>query len=73
LEFLERHEKATLARMEFPQIWLNTDKMIYSLNNVRKKGQGGREFDDVEESQFPTHIVVTADVHSQYMFRTDVA
>jgi hypothetical protein len=73
LEFLERHEKTALARMEFPVMWLNTDKMIYSLNNVRKKGQGGREFDDVEESQFPTHIVVTADVHSQYVFRTDVA
>ena len=73
LEFLERHEKKAFERMEFPVMWLNTDKMTYNLNNVRKKGQGGNGFDDVEETQFPTQIVVTADVHSKYVFRSDIA
>lgn len=73
LEFLERHETQRFAQMTFKEMWLNTDKMIYSLNNVRKKGQGGKEYDDIEESQFPTHIVVTADIHSLYVLRSDVA
>ncbi|MEW9050190.1 MAG: insertion element protein [Neobacillus sp.] len=73
LEFLERHETPAFAKMKFPVMWLNTDKMVYHLNNVRKKGQGGNEYDDVEESQFPTQIVVTSDVHSLYTFRADIA
>lgn len=73
LEFLERHETKPLQAMHFKEMWLNTDKMTYFLNNVRKKGMGGSEYDDVEESQFPTSVVVTADVFSRYVFRSDVA
>ena len=40
-------------------------RMTYYLNNVRKKGMGG--------SHFPTSDVVTVDVISRYVFRSDVA
>ncbi|EIT85373.1 hypothetical protein A374_11535 [Fictibacillus macauensis ZFHKF-1] len=49
------------------------NEMIYYLNNVRQKGMGGKHYDDVEETQFPTHIVVSADVLTRYVFRSDVA
>ena len=73
LEFLERHETKPLQNMEFKEMWLNTDKMTYYLNNVRQKGMGGGHYDDVEETRFPTHILVSADVLSRYVFRSDVA
>ncbi len=73
LEFLERHETKPLVQMKFKEMWLNTDKMVYYLNNVRQKGMGGSRYDDVEESQFPTHVLVSADVLSRYVFRSDVA
>lgn len=73
LEFLERHETNPLQKMKFKEMWINTDKMIYYLNNVRKKGMGGSQYDDVEESNFPTHVVVSADVFSRYVFRSDIA
>lgn len=72
LEFLERHETKPLQRLEFKKMWLNTDKMTYYLNNVRQKGMGGSRYNDVEESQFPTHVLVSADVLSRYVFRSDV-
>ena len=52
---------------------LNTDKMTYYLNNVRKKGQGSSQFDGIEELQLPTSEVISADVVSRYVFRCDVA
>ncbi|OZM56694.1 insertion element protein [Lottiidibacillus patelloidae] len=73
LEFLERHEIKPLQKLEFKEMWVNTDKMTYYLNNVRQKGMGGSRYDDVEENQFPTHTVVSADVESRYVFRGDVA
>ncbi|MBE1554160.1 insertion element protein [Sporosarcina limicola] len=73
LEFLERHETKPLQKVTFKEMWLSTDKMIYFLNNVRQKGMGGSRYNEVEESQFPTHVVVSADVLSRYVFRSDVA
>jgi transposase-like protein len=73
LEFLERHEQKPLQNKSFGTVWINTDKMIYNLNNVRKKGMGGARYDDVEDTQFPTHIIISADVFSRYVFRADVA
>ncbi|MEK5056486.1 hypothetical protein MHH96_24255 [Niallia sp. FSL K6-0212] len=52
---------------------MNTDKMTYYLNNVRKKGQGSFQFDGIEELQLPTSVVISADVLSRYVFRCDVA
>ena len=73
LEFLERHETKPLQKLQFDEVWLNTDKMTYFLNNVRQKGMGGSQYDDMEESQFPTSVVISSDVLSRYVFRSDVA
>lgn len=73
LEFLERHESKAFENQSFDSIWINTDKMIYFLNNVRKKGQGGSKYSNLEESHFPTHVVVSGDVDSYYIFRSDIA
>jgi len=73
LEFLERHERKPIKNKDFGTVWINTDKMIYYLNNVRKKGMGGSRYDEIEDTHFPTHIIVSADVFSRYVFRSDVA
>ncbi len=73
LEFLERYETEPIKQISFEEIWLNTDKMTYLLNNVRRKGMGGKKYNSVEDSQFPTNVVITAEVFSRYVFRSDVA
>lgn len=47
--------------------------MIYYLNNIRIHGKGGRNYEDVEEQRFPTYIIVSSDMDSRYVFRTDIA
>lgn len=54
-------------------MWLNTDKMHYYLNNVRKKGQSAKKYVGMENIQLQTHLVVTAEVFSRYVFRSDIA
>lgn len=73
LEFLEKFESVPMANMTFKEMWLNTDKMHYNLNNVGKKGQGKHRFYGIEDSRLQTYIVVSADTHSRYVFRTDIA
>jgi transposase-like protein len=73
LEFLERHETKTLQSKKFKEMWINTDKMTYHLNNVRKKGMSKSKYRELEDSVFPTHVVVSADVFSRYVFRSDVS
>jgi len=73
LEFLEQYETQSFEAMKFEEIWLNTDKMHYYLNNVRKKGQGSKEFKGLEDLNLQTHIVVTAEILSRYVFRSDIA
>lgn len=73
LEFLERYETKPLQSMNFNQMWLNTDKMHYYLNNVRKKGQSAKKYIGMENIQLQTHLVVTAEVFSRYVFRSDIA
>jgi transposase-like protein len=73
LEFLERYEKKPFQSIEFDEIWLNTDKMTYHLNNLRKKGESSSEYRNVDGGMFPTNIIVTTDVHSRYVFRSDIA
>lgn len=72
LEFLERHETKKLKEIEFDTLWLNTDKFIYFLNNIRKKGYG-TDYSEQERLQLATHIVATVDARSRYAFRTDLA
>lgn len=73
LEFLERYESVPLQNKQFDSLWLNTDKLQYNLNNVRKKGHGSKFYDMIEVKKPQTNIVVTADVDSRYVFRADVA
>lgn len=53
-------------------MWINTDKMQYYLNNVRKKGKGGKYESNLEDKLLQTFIVVSADVKSRYVFRSDI-
>jgi hypothetical protein len=71
LEFLETREMKQFSKKTFSRIWLNTDMMMYYLNNVRKKGQPKTK-GTISEKQLQTQIVVTADSSSRYVFRADV-
>lgn len=73
LEFLETRETKPLAQQSFDQMWLNTDKLHYVLNNVLKRGQGKNSSRHLDEKQLPTHIIATADAVSNYVFRSDIA
>ncbi len=73
LEFLDKYERKPLLNKEFNELWLNTDGMVYYLNNVRQKGQGGSKYDGMEDSKFPTEIIVTAEGLTRYVFRADIA
>lgn len=72
LEFLERHETKPLKEKHFKDLWLNTDKFSYYLNNIRKKGHGD-DYLMQERPVFPTYVVATVDLFSRYAFRTDIA
>lgn len=73
LEFLETRETNVFRKKKFPEIWLSTDKMMYVLNNVRKKGESNRTKHSSVEKQLPTQVVVSSDQASRYVFRADVA
>jgi transposase-like protein len=73
LEFLERHESTTFKKKQMDNIWVNTDKLIYNLNNVRKRGKGGIYHDSTEDKIFQTHILVSSNVETRYVFRADIA
>ncbi len=73
LEFLERHENQTLGRHKFDKLWIDTDQLVYYLNNIKQHGQGGRGFREREQRMFETHVVVSCDVISWYVFRADLA
>jgi transposase-like protein len=73
LDFLETRETKQLNKMSFDEMWLNTDKLHYVLNNVLKKGQGKNSSKHLIEKQLLTHIVTTADVETKYVFRSDIA
>jgi hypothetical protein len=73
LEFNERFETEGFASKSFDTMWLNTDKLIYNLNNVRKKGHGGQRYDNLDDKLLQTQIVVTTELQSRYVLRSDVA
>ncbi len=59
--------------MQLRQININTDMMVYNLNNIRLKGRGkGRKISS-EEKKPMTYIVLNGDSDSGYVFRSDVA
>jgi hypothetical protein len=71
LEFLETHETKKFAVITFPRIWLNSDMMMYYLNNVRKKGQRKIRVSEPEKV-LQTQTVVTSESYSRYVFRADI-
>ncbi|MFE4813566.1 insertion element protein [Peribacillus simplex] len=72
LEFQARHE-IKLKEIDFKEVWINTDKMMYLLNNLRRKNAGSKHLMEEEEKQFPTYVVISSDILSRYVFRSDVA
>lgn len=72
LEFLDTRETKAFEQNEFPEVWIETDKMMYILNNVRKKGQRNTKKHLVVEKQLPTQVVVSSEHYSRYVFRSDV-
>jgi len=73
LEFLEKHEQEAFRNRQFDEMYLNTDYLMYYLNNVRKKGKGGIRYDNLEDAKLDTYIAATGDVFSRYVLRADVA
>lgn len=83
LEFLQHHETLQLRKMDFAEMFIDTDSMIYNLNNIRKKGfakakdkqlktdkELGVEPQDVN---LQTYLIASADMLSGYVFRADIA
>jgi len=73
LEFLEKHEQEAFKKRDFDEMYLDTDYMMYYLNNVRRKGKGGERYDNLEDAKLETHIAATGDVFSRYILRADIA
>jgi hypothetical protein len=46
--------------------------MFYYLGNVGKKNSGSKYLLEQEEKQFPTHVLISSDIFSRYVFRADV-
>lgn len=72
LEFLDKNEISPLKTMEFDEIWLNTDMMVYNLNNIKQKGKGSKKNLSTNEKKLQTHLLASGDIKSGYMFRSDV-
>lgn len=62
-----------MASKNFKELWINTDQLVYYLNNVRKRGQGGSKYKDMEDRLFQTRILVSGEQFSRYIFRADLA
>ena len=73
LEFLDRHETKPLMDKQFGDLYLNTDMMIYYLNNVRQKGKGGKKDPIQPDKKYPTYLIASGDLKTGYVFRSDIA
>lgn len=72
LEFQRKHERIPLSEKTFDRLWVCSDAMIYSLNNIRMRNKGGQRYKDVEPRRLATSIVATADMDSGFVFRCDL-
>lgn len=73
LEFLERHETKPLKTRQFKQLWLNSDTFQYYLNNTRYKLFKNSESGEDKQKKLQTRILVSGDIFTGYVFRSDVA
>lgn len=74
LAFLERHE-SKLSNIDFDDLYIASDSFMYSLNNIRRKGKGGKKQNRQEKAQAneaQTYMISSGDVHSAYVFRADL-
>lgn len=71
LEFNHKHE-GKFKDLSFDEMWINTDSMIYYLNNVRRKGKGGTRHIKMDKTNFPTYLVASSDMNTNYVFRADI-
>lgn len=74
LEFLARHE-SKIKEHKYEDLYIATDLMSYSLNNIRKKGKGGNSKTPEEKANAQdatTSILASGDVLSSYIFRADI-
>lgn len=75
LEFLERHE-SKLSDIEFKDLYLASDSFVYMLNNIRRKGKGGKKQSESEKAnanEASTYMTATGDIETAYIFRSDIA
>lgn len=77
LEFLDRHETQVFKNKKFSHISINSDQLIYALNNIRRRGQaklqGKNKYKNQEEKRMMTSIIASSDTNSRYVFRCDLA
>lgn len=72
LEFLAIHETKPLQSKHFKNLWINTDQLVYYLNPQRRKGHGPIEDED-ESNVYQTRVIVSGEIFSRYVFRSDLA
>lgn len=73
LEFNERYESKALKNKCFDELWLNTDSLVYNLNNIKVKGKGGKKASKSEDKKLQTYLISSSDLKSGYIFRTDIS
>lgn len=76
LEFLNKYETEALKAKQFSEIYLNTDQLVYTLNNIRKRGKvkrtGADKYKNLEDKKMITNIIASSDMFSRYVFRCDL-
>lgn len=72
LEFLQKHETEQLSNKSFNEMWLNTDMLIYNLNNIKQKGKSKATSIGIKEKKLQTYILGSGDLKSGYVFRSDI-
>jgi hypothetical protein len=73
LEFFEKVEVKRFSEMKFKELWINVDYVNYKLNNIRRKGKGGKYPEIKDDRMLSTSIFIAADLDSRYVFASDVA
>jgi transposase-like protein len=73
LEFNSRYEEKALKELHFRDLWINTDALIYNLNNIRMKGKADEDTPKTEEKKMQTYLISSADLKTGYVFRSDIA
>ncbi|MDD2534109.1 MAG: hypothetical protein PHC86_05365 [Eubacteriales bacterium] len=73
LEFNAIYEAGPLKSKTFDELWLNTDSLIYNLNNIRMRGHGVYNPKNKLDKLPATNIIGSADLKSGYVFRLDIA